>query len=342
MAALRPIALCLPCLVVTVATQLALGSASAAEGHEFVTAQPVSREILLTGFTRARAELSLVAEVAGRIDTIHYDIGDTIAGAGVFAGIDPTFIRLELEGNIVEQERLRDQIAYDQREAERYRELASRDNVSASQVDALDQALRDNRHALRALEIRHKVLLERLVRTRLRAPAGWRVTDRRVEPGQWVDAGEVVGAVADFTTLVAPFGLTPAQLTALHRQADDLTLRLPDLAQQVATRLFRANPGFDPTTRKIRVELEVDGDPQPRRGGLRAELRLTLPEDGDTVLLPAAALRQSYEEHWVVRADGERIPVLLLGRGRDAHSDMIRVRAPNIAPGDRFRRLAEG
>ena len=336
---LRPIALWMPFAVITIAAPLPLGSASAEAEQRLVTARPASREIVLTGFTRARAELPLVAEVAGRIETVHYDIGDAIAGAGIFAGIDPTFIRLELEEVAVEQERLSDQITHDQREAERYRELARRDNVSASQAEALEQALRDNRHALRTLEIRRKVLLERLARTRIGAPAGWRVTARLVEPGQWVDVGEAVGAVADFTTLLTPFGLTPAQHAALHRQVDNLTLSLTDLAQRVPARLFRANPAFDPGTRKIRVELEVGGDPQPRRGGLRAELRLAVPEDGGAVLLPAAAVGHSYEEHWVIRANGERIPVLVLGRG--APGDMVRVRAPSIAPGQRFRRIAE-
>ncbi|AGA90382.1 RND family efflux transporter, MFP subunit [Thioflavicoccus mobilis 8321] len=306
------------------------------DSGRLVTARPAERQVILTGFTRARAELPLVTETQGRIETVLYDIGDAIGDDGLFARVDTTFIALELEEVVVQQEKLRERIALDRREAERYRKLARQNNVSASQAEALELTLSSNRHELEALEIRERRLRERLARARIHAPPRWRVTARTVEPGQWVQAGEVLGAVADFTTLLVPFALTPGQHAALERQIGDLVLALPDIGQQVPASVYRVNPGFDPATRKIRVELAVDGDPQPRRGGLRARLALRVPEQGDTIVLPAAAVAGSYEEHWVIRADGERVPVLLLGPARGATADLVRVSAPTLHPGQRF------
>ena len=312
---------------------LLLTAAAAEPPPALVTAEPAMREVSLTGFTRARAELPLVAEVAGRVEEVAHQVGEAIGPEGLFARIDDSFLRLELEEVAIEQERLREQIDYDTRELQRYQALARQSSASQAQVDTLEQTLRNNRQALRVLEVKERVLAERRARTRVRAPAGWLVTARNVEPGQWVRDGDVIGAAADFSTLLVPFALTPEQHAALPDEA--LALVLPELGLRVPASAYRINPGFDPITRKIAVELAVVGDISPRRGGLRALLTLALPERTGAVLLPAAAVEERYEEAWVTREDGGRIRVTLLGRNEDG--SQMRVAGEGIRPGDRVR-----
>ncbi len=307
-----------------------------------VTAEPAVREVTLTGFTRARAELPLVAETAGRVEAVAYDIGETVGKDGGFARLDTTFIELELAEVKVQRKRLQARISYDRREVDRYTKLARRDNASASRLDTLEQTLRDNRYELQALEIKRKVLRERLLRTRIRAPVGWRITDRNLEPGQWVNEGERVGVAADFTTLIVPFALTPEQYTALTGpDQGGIRLHLPDLNREVTASVYRNYPGFDPVTRKIAVDLALRDRVEPRRGGLRARLVLRLPERTGAVLLPAGAVDHSYEEFWVTREDGERLRVILLGREQGPDGERLRVASPDLEPGQRFRLLRE-
>ena len=72
--------------------------------QEIVSAQPAYRETVLTGFTRARAVLPLVAETSGKVLSVSADIGSAIDRHGVFARLDPTLIELDLEANRVAQE----------------------------------------------------------------------------------------------------------------------------------------------------------------------------------------------------------------------------------------------
>ena len=315
---------------------LAAQTAGAGPETRVAIAEPAVRETSLSGFTRPRAELRLVAETAGRVREVYYDVGGTIGDDGAFALLDDTFIRLELEEIQVQQERLRTLIDYDGREVERYRELARQKSASASQLDTLEQTLRNNTHELRVLGVKQRVLEERLQRTRVAAPRGWRVTGRAVEPGQLVKDGEVVGQVADFSVLLVPFALTPEQHVALSASGNSMRLRLLDLDREIAARIYRTNPGFDPVTRKIAVELALDGDVDPRRGGLRVQLALALPERTGAVMLPEAAVDESYEEFWVTREGGERVRVMILGRTRGVSGPRVRISAPDIAPGDRF------
>ena len=305
----------------------------------YVTAEPALRPVTLTGFTRARASLPLISEVSGRVQDVTCDIGDTIDPAGVFARIDDTFLRLELEQVKLKQDRLRAQIAFDEREVQRYDRLARESNAAAAQLDALKQTLGDNRNALLELAVEERIIRERLTRTTVPAPSGWRLTERNVEPGQWINAGEPLGKAANFKTLIVPYALTPEQhdvlLTSL-RQRPGIRLWLSDLEQWVDASLRWTNPAFDPATRKVAIELEIASPLEPARGGLRAQLTLEVPELSGAVLLPESAVRRSYEEHWVYPVNGAPIQVLVLGRVAHDDGDRLRVVGPNIAPGDRF------
>lgn len=305
--------------------------------NRVVAAEPAYRTVTVSGFTRARAHLPLVAEHAGKVVEVLLNVGDPVGDEGVFARIDPTFIQLDLQTNQVLQKQLEDRIHFDRQEAERHRSLLDKGSASQSLYDQLQQTLRDNRHRLAELQVREEILQEQLQRTEIRALPGWLVTRRRVEPGQYVAHGATLGEVADYSTLLLPLALDPAQLMALRRHGDAIEVLLPDWQLQTTARIYRVNPGFDEQTRKINLELELHGDLPERRGGLRALLRLNLPQQGNAVTVPEEALEESYDEFWLTRENGVRVRVIKLGTVEARGARLVRVSGQDIRPGDRFR-----
>ena len=182
--------------------------------------------------------------------------------------------------------------------------------------------------------------MERLERHTIAAPPGWLVASRSVEPGQWVNTGQTVGTVGNFDRLLVPFALTQQELAILKRM-ERISLRFPDKeavgaaddAVTVPARIERISPDYDPETRKIAVDLEVDEAPFPLRGGLRAELVLPLPDPGGAVEVPATALTRAYEDWFLTRPDGERVRVVFMGHGAEG---MRRVSSPDVRAGDVF------
>ena len=314
---------------------LAFSGTLPADEGSIVVAESSYRSVMLTGFTRARASMTLVAENAGRVLEVAADVGDVIDEHGLFARIDPTFIELDLQANRVQQQQLIDRNTYDRQELERHRSLVDKGGASRSLYDQLQQTLRDNRYRLEELKVKEKLLQEKLERTEIRAPPGWRVTQRLVEPGQYVSQGSVLGEIADYSTLLLPLALDPTQFASLRRLGANFEVELPDWQRRVSARVYRVNPGFDPQTRKIKLDLVLESGLPERRGGLRARLQLGVPEQTNAVLLPTAAVEQSYDEYWLTRENGERMRVVRLGSGPGAGS--VRVSAQGIQPGDRFR-----
>lgn len=317
-----------------IAVVLALLAASLpAAAAEIVSALPAGRDVTLTAFTRARASMDLTAENPGRVLAVAGEVGQAIGRDGVFARLDPTLTVLELEKNRVEQARLASAAAYLDKEAGRYRTLVAGNVADQASLDKLEQDLDAARRQLAALKVEEKRLAEVIARHVVRAPAGWRIVRRDVEPGQWVAAGQVLGRAGDFARLLAPLALAPEELAALRRVGKDLRVSLPDLGLDVPAEVYRVSPAFDPDTRKTALDLALRGDLPELRGGLRVLLRLTVPDAAGAVLLPEAALRRRYDEYFLLREGGERVPVVLLERTADGR---VRVANHTLKPGDRF------
>ncbi len=101
----------------------------------------------------------------------------------------------------------------------------------------------------------------------------------------------------------------------------------------MAVRLERVSPDFDPETRKINVDLAFGAGLPEMRGGLKAELSLSLPDPAGVVLVPQASVLERYEEFWLSRPGGENVKVFVLGSGPD---NTYRVRGEGVRPGGTF------
>ena len=303
---------------------------------ETVRAVEAQKVIRLTGYTRARHTMEVVSKEAGFCRHVAGEVGDVLGQDGIFAELDTTFIDIDLEKNRLRQEQLRLQIDYYRALVRRYERLVQRELADQNTLDReknrLDTALKD----LELAKAGRKDLLERRARFTLKAGPGWTIIERLVEPGQWVRPGQTVGRAGDYRSLLVPFALSPEEYAALRSSRNELTLSLPHQGEAgltVEVELERVSPAFNPETRKVSVWLELHPGNYERRGGILAELQLAVPDPGHAVLLPEQALRSSYQEHWLVRASGERVPVVLI---EHREGGRVMVRSEDVKPGQLF------
>ncbi len=319
---------------------LSLSSISyAADSTALFTAAPAMQNIQLTGFTRAKTELNLVSELSGRCLTVKADVGDTISAQGVFACLDPTFIRLDIEANQVEQNRLQTDITFYQKEVGRLQKLVRNTAVAQADLDQKQNLLDSTRYQLKALQVASRRLNEQLNRLCLKAPPRWQVIQRSIEPEQWINVGQTVAQVGDFSELYVPFALSSHEYLALQKMPT-LQVTLPDFGLTVPAKIARISPSFDPETRKINLELSISEAVPVMRGGWRVQLNLQLADDNGVVLVPETALRERYEEWFLLTPEGEQRQVVKLGLGREA--GQVRVQGKNVTAGEQFRVSAIG
>lgn len=277
------------------------------------------------------------SEVSGRCVEVFAHVGESIPDTGLFACLDTRFIDLEIELNRSEQQRLRADIAYYQKEVKRLSPLARSHSASQADLDRMTHQLTTSRHQLHSQQVQADILQEKRRRHCIPAPPGWLVSERGLEPGQWVNAGQAVAMVGDFRRPRLPFALSAEELSALQTQ-HDIALQLDGYAEPVSAALWHVSPAFDPVTRKIAVELRLRDALPAMRGGLRASLRLRLADPANAFIVPQSALRERYESFLLTRPDGSEISVVRLGKGTEP--DTLRVTAPELSSGQHFLRHA--
>lgn len=300
---------------------------------EVFTALPSWNKVVYTGFTRPIREMTVYAETEGRIVGVYADVGDIMDESGVFARIDTTFIELDLEKNISQQKKTASEIKYLEKETERHRVLSEKDLVSRSQLERLEKDLVISKNQLKTLKAEEETLRERLKRSTIKAPPGWKVIKRLVEPGEWTGPGKPVAELGDFRSLKVPYALKVEEIHHLKALKNPVILSLPEKGIDVPSVIHWISPAFDPGTRKIDMELEIPGPFEDMRGGLRTELTINIPDPSGAVLLPVEAVSERFEEHWLKRENGEEVQVVVLGREGQGH---LKVLSDKIRPGDRF------
>lgn len=279
--------------------------------------------VTIVGYSRSITTATISAEVAGKITRVAYDVGDRV-GKGPAVTIDDTFVRLEL-AQVAETirrvglalERARIGYRFREKEYTRIAQLFQSGTASENELDRVAE-LRDNARLdadglvaeLALSEVQRKTLRERLRRHRVKAPVGWQVVSRHVEPGEFAAVGMPLVTVADFSRLVVPLTVSDDQRSALVSAGDTIRGRLGDTPADARIRWI--NPKFDPVTRKIALELVLTQFSGPARGGRRFEVVLTIPALG--LMVPKAAVDRRFGNPRVVRSDtGQWVSVQLLG-----------------------------
>ncbi|NDV26237.1 efflux RND transporter periplasmic adaptor subunit [Desulfovibrio sp. JC010] len=304
----------------------------AASGKTF-KAEQASRVISLTGFTRPRVAMTLVSEESAVCTRVYSDVGDTIGSSGKFAELDPTFIKLEIAQLQADLKRLRSDLTYYDKEAKRYIKLVKKNTAAQSELDLHIRNFESAEASLRSTQLKLNVDREHLRRYTLRGPEGWRVIKRYIEPGEWVNKGEKVAELGNFKTLLVPYALTIPELKKVRKANGSITLKLPDLNIEVPAGLERISPDFDPETRKVAVDFEISKGKFEFRGGLRTELDIKMPDPGGAVVVPKSALLKAYDDTFIVRPDGVRVKVLVLG---DTDDGRVRVSSRAVKAGEEF------
>ncbi|KAF1075202.1 efflux RND transporter periplasmic adaptor subunit [Halodesulfovibrio sp. MK-HDV] len=304
-----------------------------AHSEKFFVAKAAKRHVHMTGFTRPRTVMTISSEENARCLAVYADIGDAIKRDGLFARLDPTFIELDIRRNLDKQQANNSTVNFYSKEADRYQTLIEKEYAAQTTYDALERDLDFAREDSEALKIEELILREHKKRHFILAPAGWRVIERYLEPGELARKGDVLAKVGNFNVLIVPLALTPSELITLKKM-DDITIDLPELNGKVPARIENISPDFDPDMRKIQVDLAIDEFPIEKRGGVRAELYIPMDEAEGAVIVPDSALVQGYEEAFLVRENGEEVPVIIMGKGDEPKTK--RVRSKDISAGERF------
>lgn len=269
-----------------------------------------------TGSLRARSQYEVAPQIAGRLERLAVDIGDTVEHGEVVAWLDDQeFVqqveqaRAELRVAEATLEEKRSRIAIAQREFNRVQRLREQQIASASELDEAQSRLQAEQAALAVAEAQLaqraaalRAAEVRLSYTRIRATwdngRGPRIVGERfVDASTTLSANTPIISVIDIDTVIAVLHVTERDYTELA-VGQEATVRLTanrlgDEAPDAGTftgRIVRMAPRFDEGSRQARVEIAIENPDHPLKPGMFVRVSLNLNEATEATIVPRQAL----------------------------------------------------
>ncbi|MBB4200659.1 efflux transporter periplasmic adaptor subunit [Rhodoblastus sphagnicola] len=257
-----------------------------------VRPETLSQSLEATGALEAAQAVTLAPEVAGRVTAIHFE-----AGARVEAGTP--LVELYDAPERAERADAAARVRFARLQYDRSRRLAPSDTVSRQLLDQREAELEQAEAALQRIDAN-------LAQKTIRAPFAGLIGIRRVNLGQYVNAGEAMATLTALDRLYVNFTL-PQQELAKLRVGGDATVRADAYPNATfPARINAIEPIVEPDTRNIRVQATLANPDQMLRPGLYVTVSVAQPVRANAILAPATAIQTS--------ASGDSVFVVRNGR----------------------------
>jgi RND family efflux transporter MFP subunit len=252
----------------------------------------------VVGRFAAVQSIEIRPQVSGRLSAVHFEDGQQVRAGDPLFTIDPAPFQAAADRARAELARTEAQREVARAEFRRAESLVGRDAISEEEfdrrrrgVEEADAAVHASEAALRAAEID-------VGYTTITAPIDGRVSDRRVDPGNLVGAGDSL-----LTTLVtqspihAEFAVAPALAAVLPRpgaepaDAGIVTIKLEGESEFAHEgRIDFIDNQVDPRTGVVRVRAVLDNPDGRFAAGQFVRVRFTRSRIDDAVLVPDTAV----------------------------------------------------
>ncbi len=268
----------------------------------------LGESISLTGHIEAENEVSFAFRLGGRVIERLVNVGDEVKPGQILAKLDPQNEVSALRTAQADLVAAEGQLVKARNAFERQEALLQRGFTTRAQFDVAQQAQRSAQSQVDSSQAQLDNAEDRVSFTELHADASGTVTAVGAEPGEVVQAGQMVLQVARQDGRDAVFDV-PAQLLRQAPDSSIIDVALTDDATVKATgRVREVAPQADPTTRTFRVRVGLSDAPAAMRLGSTVTGRVTLASSPE-IAIPATALTKFNLQPavWIVDQDKKTV-----------------------------------
>ena len=308
--------------------------------------------VVLTGHVQAEDEPALAFRIGGRMIERPVNVGDRVEAGQVLAKLDPENELNELRSAESALAAAQGQLTYARGDFERQRQLLANGHTPRARFDQAQKALQNAQSGFDDAGARLQIARDRVGWTTLTADAAGTVTARGAEPGEVVQAGQMIVRLARQGGRDAVFDV-PAQLLRSAPSESEITVRLTDDPSVTAIgRVREVAPQADPVTRTFEVKVGLSDPPEAMRLGATVTGSVRL-ESEPVIAIPASALTESNRQPavWIVDPKGLTVSLrnvellrhdpgtVVIAQGLDTGDIVVTAGIQALHPGQKVRLL---
>jgi membrane fusion protein, multidrug efflux system len=256
-----------------------------------VAKRDIGETVTYTGRIEAEVETRLSFRIGGRMIERPVNAGDRVEPGQVVARLEPHNELNSLRSAQAAVTAAQAQFTEADKNYERQRFLLSRDVASRAQYERARQT-RDTAGAqLESAQAQLRVAQDQVGDTELKADAGGTVIATAAEPGEVVQAGQMILRMAPMGGRDAVFDVPGQMLRSAPRQPSVEVSLTDDPRVTTVGRVREVSPQADPVTRTFEVKVGLTDPPTAMRLGVSVTGRVQL-ETAPTIEIPASALTE--------------------------------------------------
>ena len=269
--------------------------------------QRLERRVRVSGTLAPWRSTELSSQTGGEIQDVTVRPGDTVEAGDLLVQIDTENLVLELDQARSNVAATRAQLALAEVQLERVRALVDRGVTTSSSLDEAQSSVTQLNASLDALEDQVAGAELRLRNATVRAPISGIVSNRAIEPGQYVGIGTPLISIVDLSTVEMRANAAVAD-GALLRRDQTVVISVDGVeGRSFEGRVARINPVAEEGTRTIPVYVMIDNPDGILLGGMFASAQVVVDAVEDAIAMPTRALREDVDGAYVLRIEGDKL-----------------------------------
>jgi membrane fusion protein, multidrug efflux system len=256
-----------------------------------VAKRDIGETVTFTGRIEAENETRLSFRIGGRMVERRANVGDQVEPGQVLARLEPQNELNALRSAQAGVTAAQAQLTEAQNNYERQKFLLARDVASRVQYERAEQTRDTARAQLDSAEAQLKIAQDQVSDTELKADAGGVVIATAAEPGEVVQAGQLIIRVAPKGGRDAVFDVPGQILRSAPRDPLVNVSLTEDSTVATVGRVREVSPQADPVTRTFEVKVGLTDPPAAMRLGATVIGRVQF-DTAPTIEIPAAALTE--------------------------------------------------
>jgi RND family efflux transporter MFP subunit len=266
-----------------------------------VEKRPAGVPVVLTGRIAAEDEARLAFRLSGRMVERGVNVGDRVTAGQLIGRLDPQDRQNALRAAEANLMAAQGQATEAEAEFQRQRTLEERGFAARAVYERVRQARQTMRSQVEAAEAQVRFARDQVSFTELHADAEGVVTEVGAEPGEVVQAGQMIVRLARQDGRDAVFDV-PAQVIRAAPADPEIDVFLTEDPRIAAVgRVREVAAQADPVTRTFEVKVGLAEPPPEMMLGATVTGRMEI-DEGEMIRLPATALSRQGDEPavWVV------------------------------------------
>ena len=242
-----------------------------------VTPTDVPNSLHAVGSLRAVREVVLAPEVAGRVVSIGFDAGETVAA-------EQQLLQLYDAPEQADRAAALARVKLADAQLKRAARLV---DSGAESREILDQRTAERDQALAAV----KQLDARIAQKQIRAPFAGQLGIRQVDLGQYLNPGETIATLTDTSQLYVDFTVPQQELRWVQQggKVQVVSDAWPD--NSYTATVTTVEPRISADTRNIQIRAQLDNPGEHLRPGMFVNASLSLPEQKGQLVVPSTAIQ---------------------------------------------------